>query len=58
MEPYVTTGNIDVKTQEWLEKIRPFNEHEMKLNVGASALLVVDMHRAFGVTAGDEQGMF
>lgn len=47
MEPYVTTGNIDVKAQEWLEKIRPFNEHEMKLNVGASALLVVDMQQFF-----------
>ena len=47
MESYVTTGNIDVKAQEWLEKIRPFNEHEMKLNVGASALLVVDMQQFF-----------
>ena len=47
MEPYVTTGNIDVKAHEWLEKIRPFNEHEMKLNVGASALLVVDMQQFF-----------
>lgn len=47
MEPYVTTGNIDAKAHEWLEKIRPFNEHEMKLNVGASALLVVDMQQFF-----------
>jgi ureidoacrylate peracid hydrolase len=47
MEPYVTTGNIDAKAGEWLEKIRPFNEHEMKLNVGASALLVVDMQQFF-----------
>jgi ureidoacrylate peracid hydrolase len=47
MDPYVTTGNIDAKAREWLEKIRPFNEHEMKLNVGASALLVVDMQQFF-----------
>ena len=47
MEPYVTTGNIDAKAHEWLEKIQPFNEHEMKLNVGASALLVVDMQQFF-----------
>lgn len=47
MEPYVTTGNIDAKAHEWLEKIRPFNEHEMMLNVGASALLVVDMQQFF-----------
>ena len=47
MEPYVTTGNIGAKSREWLEKIQPFNEHEMKLNVGASALLVVDMQQFF-----------
>ena len=47
MEPYVTTGNIDAKAHEWLEKIQPFNEHEMTLNVGASALLVVDMQQFF-----------
>lgn len=47
MEPYVTTGNIDTKAREWLGKIRPFNEHEMKLNAGASALLVVDMQQFF-----------
>ena len=47
MGPYVTTGNIDAKAREWLEKIQPFNEHEMKLNVGASALLVVDMQQFF-----------
>jgi ureidoacrylate peracid hydrolase len=47
MDPYVTTGNIDAKAREWLEKIRPFNEHEMTLNVGASALLVVDMQQFF-----------
>jgi nicotinamidase-related amidase len=47
MEPYVTTGNIEAKAREWLEKVRPFNEHEMKLNVGASALLVVDMQQFF-----------
>lgn len=47
MEPYVTVENIESKTQEWLEQIRPFNQHEMQLNVASSALLVVDMQRFF-----------
>ena len=47
MEPYVNVENIESKTQAWLERIRPFNQHEMRLNVAASALLVVDMQRFF-----------
>jgi nicotinamidase-related amidase len=31
----------------WLETIRPFNQHEMRLNPSASALLVIDMQRFF-----------
>ena len=46
-EPYVTPQNIKSKTQTWLEQILPFNQHEMQLNVMASALLVVDMQRFF-----------
>jgi nicotinamidase-related amidase len=47
MEPYVTAENIESKTRGWLERIRPFNQHEMRLNVAASVLLVVDMQRFF-----------
>ena len=47
MEPYVTSENIASKTQEWLEKIRPFNQHVLQLNVPASALMVVDMQNFF-----------
>jgi len=47
VEPYVTIENLDTKTREWLERIQPYNQHRMKLNVGASALLVVDMQRFF-----------
>ena len=47
MEPYVTAENIESKAQAWLERIRPYNQHEMRLNVAASALLVVDMQRFF-----------
>jgi len=47
MESYVTADNIDAKAAAWLERIRPFNEHAMRLNARASALLVVDMQRFF-----------
>ena len=47
MEPYVTADNLASKTEAWLEQIRPYNQHEMQLNVAASALLVVDMQRFF-----------
>lgn len=47
MDPYVTTETIPSKTQEWLEKIRPFNQHVLQLKVPASALMVVDMQNFF-----------
>ncbi len=47
MEPYVTIGNIESKTLEWLARIRPYNLHEMRLNAAASALLVIDMQQFF-----------
>lgn len=47
MEPYVTADNLTQKASTWLAHIRPHNEHEMRLNAAASALLVVDMQRFF-----------
>ncbi len=47
MQPYVTVENIESKAQAWLNQIRPHNRHEMRLNVAASALLVVDMQMFF-----------
>jgi len=47
MEPYVTEKNIKAKSLRWLEQIRPYNQHEMRLNPEASVLLVVDMQRFF-----------
>ncbi len=43
MEPYVTDETIESMALAWLEKIRPYNEHPMKLNSASSVLLVVDM---------------
>jgi nicotinamidase-related amidase len=47
MEPYVTRETLGSKSLEWLEKIRPYNQHEMRLEPAKSALLVVDMQRFF-----------
>jgi nicotinamidase-related amidase len=47
VEPYVTVDNIESKVLAWLEQIRPYNQHEMQMNVAASALLVIDMQRFF-----------
>ena len=51
MKPYATTVNIESKALAWLKQIRPYNQHEMRLNVAASALLVIDMQRFFLDTA-------
>jgi len=47
MDPYVTDKTIGKKALEWLEKIQPYNEHDMRLNPAKSALLVVDMQEFF-----------
>ena len=47
MEPYVTVEDIEAKAEAWLERIRLYNQHEMQLNVAASALLVIDMQIFF-----------
>ena len=47
MLAYVTTENLQQKTRTWLEKVAPFNTHDLQLNTERSALLVVDMQRFF-----------
>jgi len=47
VEPYATAENIGSKALAWLDRIRPYNRHQMKLNVAASILLVVDMQQFF-----------
>lgn len=47
MQSYVTADNIEAKARDWLSKIHPFNQHEMRLNRKACALLVVDMQNFF-----------
>lgn len=47
MEPYVTQETLEAKTKQWLEKIAPFNQHQMKLCKEKSALLVIDMQEFF-----------
>ena len=47
MEPYVTSKSLSEKAELWLRNIAPFNQHEMRLNAGTSALLVIDMQEFF-----------
>ena len=52
MDPYVTVDSLEVKTALWLDKIAPFNQHEMKLSQHKSAFLVIDMHKFCAVSWG------
>lgn len=47
MKPYATAADIELKARVWLERIRPYNQHALRLNPAACALLVVDMQRFF-----------
>lgn len=47
MRAYVTTKSLKTKTQSWLRKIRPYNQHHMQLDRGKAALLVIDMQEFF-----------
>jgi len=46
-KPYVTIDNLEVKTRQWIDKIAPYNRHNLKLNSSKSALLVIDMQNFF-----------
>jgi nicotinamidase-related amidase len=47
MKPYVTKRTISSKAKNWLQKISPFNTHQMQLNRDKAALLVIDMQLFF-----------
>ncbi len=47
MDAYVNSQTIAGKAGEWLERIQPFNQHEMAFNSEKSALLVIDMQEFF-----------
>ncbi len=47
MKYYVTEQNFDRLTDTWLEKIAPFNTHNLSLNVSRSALMIIDMQDFF-----------
>ena len=47
MESYVTAENLEEKTRAWLDRIAPFNQHQLTLNRDRAALLVIDMQRFF-----------
>ena len=47
MLSYVTEDTLEAKAREWIERIRPWRQHDPALRAEASALLVVDMQRFF-----------
>ena len=47
METYITLETLAEKTQKWLNKIKPVNQHKIQFNKEKSALLVVDMQKFF-----------
>jgi len=47
MKSYVTPEQLSAKTTVWLDKIKPFNNHQMILNREKAALMVVDMQNFF-----------
>jgi ureidoacrylate peracid hydrolase len=47
MNSYVTPSSLQTKSNNWLEKIAPFNQHQMQLNKNKAALLVIDMQNFF-----------
>lgn len=38
---------MDEKSNQWLTKIKPFNQYKIDLNVPKSAILVIDMQKFF-----------
>lgn len=47
MKPYVTPGEIEIKSKQWQKKIAPFNQHRMEIKTDAAALMVIDMQKFF-----------
>jgi len=47
MQSYVTPDSLQARARLWLERIAPFNNHQMHLSKEKAALLVVDMQRFF-----------
>ena len=47
MTAYVPARNIEEKTRQWLERIREFNQHRLRLRRSRCALLVIDMQDHF-----------
>jgi len=47
MQPYVTAERMPKQAAIWLDKIKPFNSHHMKLDRLKAALMVIDMQKFF-----------
>lgn len=47
MPAYNDQEQLEAKSKLWLQKISPFNQHQMRVNKAKSALLVIDMQKYF-----------
>lgn len=43
----MTVDNLQANTARWMERVRPYNQHDLQLNSVSSALLVIDMQTFF-----------
>jgi nicotinamidase-related amidase len=44
---YITPDNLDLKTDQWLDRISPYNLHDWVLDPSKSALMVIDFQNFF-----------
>ncbi len=47
MMHYISKDNLDTKTDEWLDGLKPYNTHDFKPDPQKSALLVIDCQNFF-----------
>jgi nicotinamidase-related amidase len=47
MMTYISQDNLERKTDEWLDKISPYNQHDWVLDPSKSALMVIDFQNFF-----------
>jgi nicotinamidase-related amidase len=47
MMTYINPANLDAKTEEWLRALKPFNQHDWRIDPAKAALLVIDCQNFF-----------
>ncbi|HHS49641.1 MAG TPA: cysteine hydrolase [candidate division Zixibacteria bacterium] len=47
MKPYANAETIEEKCREWLDRVRPFNRSELRVEPSKAVLMVIDMQNFF-----------